>query len=1151
MKYSKYIEIGKQFKNSVNIEYDLTSYEKLKEYIPTEDVCEVLAYYFNAIQDNKVVRSTLLEGPYGKGKSYLVLTLVHLLFLDSDNECIISFLDKLKIVDPDLYSQYLTIKKQGHKLLPVIINSNYEHLPQALNMALKEALSRVNLTSLFPVTAYEISLQVINQWKNDPEIDSRVVEKCLEKTGVSLPVLERGLKEYSPRSFSQFVQLYNCVVKGLEFNPFASNDIVKNYSDIAHQLSDYGFSGLFVVFDEFSKFIEADNDSLSVDLKVLQDLAEMVNRSNTVGQLHLCCITHKSLNSYYRNKKETTVNAFRTVEGRFKEIRFNRSLNQNYQIISFTLNKSAGFNNYFDKYFTEHHEFYKSVLEFDLFKDVNHDIISRGCFPLNPLTTYAVVRISEQIAQNERTLFTFISDNDSNSLSTFIQSAADGLFTVDKVYDYFSSLIEKTDDEEIRKINYKAQTALAKVGELVKKRIIKVLTVIKIIGEENYIPTVKMISSSLGVSEQETLACLNELVDSKLLKKSFATEHYDFALASSKIIDSKVDAYVFSKAKDENVSKVLNGIFDSNYVLPRKYNAKHKMTRYYRVKYITDYELLNLKSFELFFEENFCDGLIFNVINTIGNPEAVKNAFYNIKKNETVILKISSSLIPEKIVKEIQRIEGLQSVLSDKKIDEIVKDETRLIIEDEVAELEKVLSATYTQNNSTIVSVASCNNFTELLSYLLERSYSLTPVINNEMINKESNVSQQYVKPRNTIVNLYLAKQIKKDQKSLDGYSTTSPESTVFNSIKETVSVEKRAVLEAIKSYFASTEGSKKSAEEIISKLKNIPFGIRSGVLPLLVAMSINELDDNVLFYFENKEIDLDADNINKMVANPKKYYFCVEKGSKEKTEYLNRLLSIFNLKSTCSFRDDIKLISSRMNNWIMSQPRIIRSLTKFNNYLGIDESFIDLKSIFSGFNINSHEVLFKKVPALFDNDLNKATEAIGKYVESNNDLLMNFSASLSDSVKTLLNAESSESLAGAFENWIMDSKANLRLLEDREKSFVALFQNSNYDDISLINSISRNIVRTRISDWDKDYSDTIIDAISKIISSINDRKMINEVMPSNNDVEFVYSNPEKQMSVMGKLLKNNLEEALEEFGDSVSNEEKITILRKLINEII
>ena len=72
MTYSDLIGVKEQFRNSVNIEYDLMDFKKIAEYIPTEDICEVIKYYFDCIEDSHFNRATILEGPYGKGKSYLV-----------------------------------------------------------------------------------------------------------------------------------------------------------------------------------------------------------------------------------------------------------------------------------------------------------------------------------------------------------------------------------------------------------------------------------------------------------------------------------------------------------------------------------------------------------------------------------------------------------------------------------------------------------------------------------------------------------------------------------------------------------------------------------------------------------------------------------------------------------------------------------------------------------------------------------------------------------------------------------------------------------------------------------------------------------------------------------------------------------------------
>lgn len=1149
MRYSDLISINKQFKSSVNIEYDLLKYEKLSEYIPTEDACEVLKYYFDSLEDNRNFRSTILEGPYGKGKSYLVLTLLHLLQLDLNNSNVQSFLNKLQKVDKNLYSQYINIKANGAKLLPIIINSNYTHLPQALNMALKEALDRAGLNDLFPNTAYEIGINVIKQWKVDPEVDRKVISKCLEKTGITIIELEKGLKEYNQDIFEKFVDLYNCVVNGLSFNPFSSDDVVKNYRDISNKLSDYGYTGIFIVFDEFSKFIEAENNSLSADLKVLQDLAEMVNRSEKNSQMHLCCITHKSLNSYYVNKRETVVNSFRTVEGRFKEIRFNRSLNQNYHIISLTLNKNFNFEVFYNDFYRNNKNFYENVCSHEIFKDVNHELLTKGCFPLNPITTYAVVKISELIAQNERTLFTFISDNDANSLSTFISNNSDGMFNVDKIYDYFYDLLEKNDDEEIRRINYKTQVCLSKTANNLLKRIIKVLSIIKIMNDAILVPDVNTISLCLNEDENSVQLAINELVDNKLLKQNFSNKQYDFALASSKVIDTKVDAYLLSKSKKENISSILNNIFDSNYVLPRKYNAKHKMTRFYKQKFICDFELLNLNSFGLLFEKEFCDGIIFNVINTGIEKEKLVDYFHTIERNQTVILRLVDKPLSKDIISEIFRINALDLILKDKNIDEdIIKEETSLIKSDEISELEHVLNELYKNANVEVISEIDEHNYLELLSEIMERVYNCTPVINLEMVNKEQGVSTQYLKPRNTIVNLYLNNQISKEQTIIEGFSPTSPENTLFNSIKETVSLEKRKVLDLIKEYLINSEDKKVNAQGIVEKLKSAPYGVRAGVLPLLFAMAISELDGNILFYFEKRELDLNADNINKMINNPDKYYFSLEKGTIEKTNYLNELMNIFESASTNNFGNDIKLLVKNIQKWILSQPKIIRSQTKQNNFILLDEKIIELKTIFTSFNINGYEAIFEKIPSLFNNDYINTIIGLKKLKTSLDEYVEKFSTKLILSVKEIVDPNSNSSLYSSFEDWISATDANKRLLEDKEKQFVAIFERKDYDDISLINNISKSIVHIKIADWEKDHSKEICIFIENLVNNISDRRLSSEVI---DDSEDVSTDENFEISDIGILLRNNISDVFDEFADSVSTEEKINILKQLIKKMM
>ena len=1151
--YSDYLKINEQFKNSVNIEYDLMDSKKLAEYIPTEDICEVMQYYINSVLDPKYNRSTILEGPYGKGKSYLVLALTQILSLDSDSKEYKKFLRKLEKINKDLYKDIVEIKNNNFKLLPVIINGNYFNLKQALNIALKESLETADLGDLYPDTVFEVCLKVISQWESNKDVNETVIEKCLSVVGENLNNLKNGLENYSQESLEKFTRLYNCVVNGLEFNPFANDDVIKNYKDITHKLTEHGYNGLFIIFDEFSKFIDSDSENLMRDLKVLQDLAEVVSRSSKNEQMHLCCITHKSLESYYRNKKESVANAFRTVEGRFKEIRFNRSLNQNYEIISFSIQKEPGFSEFYKGKQKKYSELYGKMDEIGAFKDIDPNVLYEGCFPLNPLTTYSVINISEKIAQNERTLFTFISDNDSNSLSTFIKNSGDDLFNVDKIFDYFLNLIEKSDDEEIRKTYYKAVACLSKTGDLLSKKIIKVIAIINIIGNDSLLANRRIISLCLNEDEDKILENLNKLKEEKLLKLNAYNDTYEYAGAGSKVIDSKVDSYIAKQGKKENISQVLNSLFDSNFVLPRRYNTEHKMTRFYRERYITDFELLNLKSFDRLYAENFSDGYVLRVIKTQDNSNfEIEEHFKTMKDNELIVLKVLDNPVENKIIEEIFRVKGLENVLNDSKIDdELIKSETNILYRDEKSQLEIYLDDIYSEKKVNLISGSDVQKYFELLSDLMDKQYPETPIINNEMLNMETGISSNYIKARNNVMNLYLNHKINPADENLKNYTVSSPENTVYNSAKEKESNSKRKVLDELKKQFNKAENKKISAYDLVDKLRSKPFGIRLGVMPLLIAIAIDELDDNIILYFENREIDLNADNISKMTINPFKYYFMMEKGSKEKSSYLTDLLNCFNLTSTHSYRDDIKQIVNCLQNWFMSQPQIIRSVSSKNNFISIDEKFINIKDVFASMNINEHEAILENLPSIFKDNYSSTVKYINNIQTIVDKSLSDYSKKLSDEIKQAFGGNSDSSLYNTIIDWINLTKADQRLLEDAEKSFISLFEYKNYNDEYLLDEISKNILNVKLTDWDRDKSGTIMSFINELTSSIESKKFIDEVITDGIGNDNPTMNEDFEVSTMGQMLLDSLESSIEEFGESITTEEKINILQKLISKML
>ena len=79
------IEFDNNFRNSINLYLNLNKKEKVLSYIPTQSSVRILTDYLNAVYRNKE-QATLLIGPYGKGKSHLLLVLLSIISMERNEE---------------------------------------------------------------------------------------------------------------------------------------------------------------------------------------------------------------------------------------------------------------------------------------------------------------------------------------------------------------------------------------------------------------------------------------------------------------------------------------------------------------------------------------------------------------------------------------------------------------------------------------------------------------------------------------------------------------------------------------------------------------------------------------------------------------------------------------------------------------------------------------------------------------------------------------------------------------------------------------------------------------------------------------------------------------------------------------------------------
>ena len=607
------VRFNNNFKTAINLYLSLNKGEKVLSYIPTKSSLVFLNSYLEAVLNNKE-QATLMIGPYGKGKSHLLLVMLAVLSLErnTDNNLIISELEKkFRTVDEigDLTANNIRrIWDSKKRFLPVILNDSKGDLNQAFLLALNDALKRDGLEDISPDTYYSLANARIEEWETTYPDTYKHFIKELKKCGREVNSLRAELKRFSKDALDVFVDIYPKITAGSEFNPLAASDVLPLYKSISEKLvEEYGYSGIYVVFDEFSKFIEGqDKNKTSVgkNMKLLQDICELSTDSQN-AQIFITMVAHKSIKEYGNYLSQEIINAFTGIEGRIIEKFFVTSSKNNYELIKNAIVKDekrlSSVSEYKKAVSEESRQQYYQIPAFKSnFDDKDFDsTVLKGCYPLNPITAYLLLNISEKVAQNERTLFTFISNDEPNSMARFVMSHCkdDSWFVgADLIYDYFSSLFKKeVTNEMVHNVWLGAEYAISKCEDIEAIKLIKALAILLIVNKDEEMPASnKILSLSVDVSDANK--AISELLDNKILYQKGATGNLAFKTRAGSALKSEIKRQRGLMSGSVDYSHALLSISGKYYVLPKRYNTKKMITRYFQHEYLDVDTFLNVNS---------------------------------------------------------------------------------------------------------------------------------------------------------------------------------------------------------------------------------------------------------------------------------------------------------------------------------------------------------------------------------------------------------------------------------------------------------------------------------------------------------------------------------------------------------------------------
>ena len=929
----KWIRLSSSYNRSTNLELDFKDSSRLKKIYLSLKFQTGLKEVLNSIlEKNSSHRVRVLSGSPGLGKSTFALLVAYMVSKKDSkrvNELMKSSTESLN----RLYNSFQTAKNK--KLLPVFINGYEGDIEQVFKNKLKIALTKHGLVSK-------------NAIDSSGKMDSK---SALDFYKNSLSLLK-----------------------------------TKNYN------------GIFVIYDEFGKYLEKGlHNPTDLNIQFLQNFAEFCDRSGE-KQCHLMLITHLSVSQYASQLPINVQQEWAKIEGRFQESAFYDKNADYYKMISTVFEKNISqtqpilakkHKNYIKKYL-------KNFTEsgFEGFIDLkNISSILLNCFPLHPSTLALLPHLSKKVAQNERTLYTFLTRDENYSLKRFLDEEfknENPLLMPYHLYQYFKLLIGK--DIGIGgtyKIQLMAEEAFQKLEKTdnISKQIISLMALCSVIKDTYFAPLTKTFIASCFnqmFSTEEVKKCLKLLKDKKIIFYNKNSKQYLLQEGSPIDIDEEISKLKNTTLSSKSLVQVVKRYFKTHFITPKKYNFDNAINRFYRTKIISVEELKSLKSQNPvdFYKE---DGLLFYVV-----PFSHDELIYAKSEIKNLALPLTVFLLPQQFIecrRDIEELNAVDCLYNNKEIlsaSPLVKKELDRHKEILLASIKSLLNPLigymslkadiiYPKSllkNAKEIDFKPIFHFKELQRYLgdlFEKEYNKYVSFNLEYINRHS-VSGSITLARKKFTDV-LREEVEKNSVSVY-VEGKGPDYMIldtmlrlshfkYNSLTKTYQVSQKSkyyifLKEYEKILIQHPQGL--TGKALLDLLISPPYGLRLGVIPVFLALADLCFKQPVSHYLDTAYVkELDGDHYDLLMKYPKKTAIHYVPISTKQQKFLSELSKLFKAKD-----QSIRSVIEALLKWRASIPestKLSSKLSLFGKKLLIQ---IDSSK-------EPDALLFNKIPEAFD----------------------------------------------------------------------------------------------------------------------------------------------------------------------------------------
>lgn len=865
-----------RFQRAVNIKYDLGDLHQVAAYFPTPSAAGAIQRLCSTVLGADHQRANVLVGPYGSGKSHLAVVLAAL--LSGDRRCgpaLDTLITRLRVQSDDAAESVEAYRASGIRLLPVVLSGDEGELSHALGRALERALRRVGL-DVRPPSVFRAALDTIAMWAREfPSTHAQLRELATsERSG--LAGLIAGLENHDQGAYERFLRFYRQLAAGATFDPNHYVLPAESYAMVAGALPDHGYDGLLLVYDEFGRVLETRaGEPFGREAKTLQDLAEAAVRT-APAQLHLLLIAHKPLGLYGHELPEQLEREWHKIAGRFRSLELAVDPRVSYRLMADALerpNPSA---------WTEFRAAHAAALDRLLLRTVDSGLfefmndaelraaIIEGAYPLHPLTAYCLPRLAQKVAQNERTLFTFLATHDDHALGQFLDTKlldtpAPPLVLLDRIYDYFAgSMRADTAPGGTHRIWSAVENALSRIeaDDLLAARVIKALGVIHAVGAgERLRPTTELLAFAVAPQEDSSsvAATLERLRNRKVLvfRKSigqwefFDTSDVDFNQVIREVVRDRPASMI-------SLRLLLERLLPARHYPARRYNDERGMVRFFWSLYRTPDELAEGPDWDAVLRElGYADGALVYVLATSVDELARAEVWARCTDHPRVLIALPPAPLPvRQLLEELYALHELKSDPIFLRDDPRITRELAFLIDDGLEQLGRALAPLldprwgqrwFYSGRELEQPIRSAGALCRLISDICTAQFHATPRMYNEAFNRRD-PSPQQVRAAEKVIDALLSGNVD----ATLGLSGRGPEIAIIHSILRATGLlaegpagwricrpdrgPMAAVWEVIDRHLAATVERELPLAPLVERLQLPPFGLRRGVLPVLIA---------------------------------------------------------------------------------------------------------------------------------------------------------------------------------------------------------------------------------------------------------------------------------------------------------------------------